>query len=94
MIPTIIFVVVGTLLAPSKKRKVAFVFFSLSLLFSAGGLQLLEVQDFSYVFWLGTAAGIVCGALLGLFASLSVQHWRVPAQTSGAQLPSVSDLNR
>jgi len=76
MIPTVIFVVAGTLISPSKVRKVAFVFFGLSLLFSAGGLQLLEFQDFSHIFWLVAAAGIVCGALLGFFASLPVQRWR------------------
>ena len=55
-VPTIIFVVCGTLLSPSKDRKMAFVFFGLSLLFSAGGLQLLRFQDFSHMVFDQTAS--------------------------------------
>ena len=90
-VPTIIFVVCGTLLSPSKDRKMAFVFFGLSLLFSAGGLQLLRFQDFSHIFWLAAAGGIVAGAVLGLGASLSVQVRRQPIQppqtTPGSSAP-------
>ncbi|HTQ29837.1 MAG TPA: hypothetical protein VMI53_01385, partial [Opitutaceae bacterium] len=75
--PTTLFVVVGVLLSPSKERKVVFVFFALALLFSGGGMGLVEAyQDGFLPFWLASAAGVILGALLGLLVSLGVQNLR------------------
>jgi hypothetical protein len=92
-LPTILFVVVGVLLSPSRERKVAFIFFALSPLFSGGGMGLVEAyQNGVLPFWLVSAAGVVLGALLGLFVSLGIQNLRkrranqalLPTPMSGA----------
>jgi hypothetical protein len=89
-VPTIIFVVTGVLIAPSKVRRVCFVFFGLSLLFSGGGINMLMHQDGFIEFWLASAAGIVIGGIIGLVFAMRVQRARTPIQlpepTSG--LPS------
>ena len=81
-IPAAVFVVSAAMLSPSRERKASFIFFALSLLFSAGGLELLEHQDFSHVFWLAAAVGIILGALLGLFIALRIQNRRSTRQES------------
>jgi hypothetical protein len=75
-VPAAVFVVSAVMLSPSRERKVSFIFFSLSLLFSPGGLELLAHQGFSHVFWLAAAVGIILGALLGLFIALRIQSRR------------------
>ena len=76
-LPTTLFVLVGVLLSPSKERKVAFVFFALGLLFSGGGMGMVEAYQVGILpFWLASAAGVVLGALVGLFASLGCQNLR------------------
>ncbi len=76
-LPTTLFVFVGVWLSPSKGRKVAFVYFALSLLCSGSGMGLVENYQIGILpFWLASAAGVVLGALLGLFASLGFQSFR------------------
>jgi len=65
-VPTSLFVVVGVAIAPSQGRKVCFVFFGLSLLFSGGGIELLRFPEIDQGFWFAAASGIVVGALFGL----------------------------
>ena len=46
-------------------------------MFSGGGMSMVEAyQDGILSFWLASAAGVVLGALLGLFASLGCQNLR------------------
>ena len=79
-IPTSIFVVTAIMIAPSHSRKVCFVFFVLSLLLSGGGIELLRFQEFSHIFWLAGASGVVIGALIGLAFALRIQERRKPNQ--------------
>ncbi|HTJ79723.1 MAG TPA: hypothetical protein VL357_12070 [Rariglobus sp.] len=76
-LPTALFVVAGVLVSPSKGRKVAFVFFALSLLCSGGGMGMVEAYQQNILpFWLASAVGLVLGALLGLFVILKIQNRR------------------
>jgi hypothetical protein len=79
-IPTVVFVLAGVTVAPSKERRVCFVFFGLSLLFSGGGIHLLQHQNGYFGFWLASAGGIIVGAIIGLAASLRIQRLRRPIQ--------------
>ena len=93
-IPTAIFVLSGVLVTPSKERRVCFVFFALSLLFSAGGISMLRYQDGYLGFWLASAGGVVAGAVVGLAAALGVQRIRRPiqsAQHNAGSRPSSTD---
>jgi hypothetical protein len=85
--PTIIFVVAGVFIAPSKERRVCFVFLGLSLLFSGGGINMLIYQDGFLEFWLASAAGIVIGGIIGLLLAMRIQRGRtsiqLPEPTSG-----------
>ena len=78
--PTIVFVVAGVLTSPSKERRVCFVFFGLSLLFSAGGINALIHQDSFLGFWLASVAGVVIGGMIGLIVTLRMQRARRPIQ--------------
>ena len=80
-VPTVIFVLAAVVVAPSKERSVCFVFFALSPLFSAGGIQMLMLQDGHLPFWVASAAGVIAGAVVGLVASLRIQHGRTPIQS-------------
>ena len=78
--PTIVFVLAGVLTSPSKERRVCFVFFGLSLLFSAGGINALIHQDSFPGFWLASVAGVVIGGIIGLIVALRAQCARKPIQ--------------
>ncbi|MDI1247776.1 MAG: hypothetical protein PSV13_02735 [Lacunisphaera sp.] len=79
-IPACVFVLVGVAVAPSRKRRVGFVFFTLSLMFSAGGVDMLLFQDGYLPFWLASAAGITTGSVIGLAVALRVQRQSRPIQ--------------
>ncbi|MFZ5496138.1 MAG: hypothetical protein ACOZE5_12485 [Verrucomicrobiota bacterium] len=79
--PTTVFVVGGVLTSPSKERRVCFVFFGLSLIFSAGGINALIHQDSFPGFWLASVAGVAIGGILGLIVALRMQRARKPIQT-------------
>ncbi len=83
-LPTLVFVAAGVLTSPSKERRVCFVFFGLSLLFSAGGINALNHQDGFLGFWLASVAGVVIGGILGLIVALRMQRARKPIQTPEA----------
>jgi hypothetical protein len=85
-VPAIIFVVVGVALSPSNGRAVAFAFFTLSLLVSAGVIEMLQVQDFSHQFWSAALAGQVVGGLSGLATALRLQDWRIKRQKPASQI--------
>jgi hypothetical protein len=80
--PTIVFVVAGVFTSPSKERRVCFVFFGLSLLFSAGGMNALIHQDSFLGFWLASVAGVVVGGIVGLLVALRIQRARGPIQST------------
>ncbi len=68
-IPALVMVIAGAWLSPSKGRKVAFVFFALSLLSSAGTFETLAAQSDSK-FWVSANAGLMLGAFVGLLLAL------------------------
>lgn len=76
-VPAATFVIFGVALSPSNGRAVAFVFFTLALLVSAGGIEMIQVQDFSHQFWLAALAGQVVGALGGLATAVRLQAWKI-----------------
>jgi hypothetical protein len=78
--PTVAFVGAGVFASPSKERRVCFVFFGLSLLFSAGGINALIHQDSFPGFWLASVAGVIIGGIIGLLLALRMQRARRPIQ--------------
>lgn len=78
--PTLVFVVAGVLVSPSKERRICFVSFGFSLLFSAGGINLLLHRDGYLGFWLTGVTGVVAGGVIGLIVALRIQRARTPIQ--------------
>lgn len=88
-IPTAVFEVVGVWTSPSSKRITAFVLLPLSILFSGGGMELLELSVHGpWELWLTAALSIVAGALAGLSASLWILKRRHSKWTSASQIES------
>jgi hypothetical protein len=85
-VPAIIFVTTGVAISPSKGSSVAFVFFTLSLLVSAGGVEMIQVQDFSHQFWSAALVGQVVGGLSGLALALRLQDWRIKRQKPASRI--------
>jgi hypothetical protein len=76
-LPTVVLVLAGVWISPSKGRKVAFVFFTLGLMYSGGGLEMLFSYQFGHLnYWVTEATGIVLGALAGLLLALRLQGFR------------------
>jgi hypothetical protein len=73
----VVFVVSGAIISPSRSRRVVFVFFCLSLLWSGGGWALLQSHggDIPQL-WLAAALGIVAGSVAGLLLGLRIQGRR------------------
>jgi hypothetical protein len=88
--PTVVFVVIGVLTSPSKRRRVCFVFFGLSLLFSAGGINALTYQNGYPGFWLATMVGVIIGGVIGLIFALTMQRARIPKQQS--PVPTIGNV--
>ncbi len=94
-IPTVFFVVAAAVLSPAKGRKAVFVFFGLSMLCSAGGMEAVQygqmLNDPGLLFAGGMleerltgAFGVVAGALIGLGIALRLQRWRAPNKSPEA----------
>jgi hypothetical protein len=97
-IPAIVFVISGSVISPSNERGVAFGFFALSLLFSAGGLDVISFnRNPDTAFWVAAMIGVVLGSMIGLLISLRVQSWRrkrpnkAPEPTPGAVTPRATE---
>lgn len=80
-IPTAVLAVAGAWLSPSKGRRVAFFFLVLSLLFSAGGIEMLQAQSDSTI-WLYSSVGVVLGSFTGWFLALRLLAARAKTPNS------------
>jgi len=72
-----VFVFSGTLVAPSRTRKSAFLFFGLSFLFSTGLWacgHFSKIGDLNH--WIASVTGIIIGSSIGLYFSLKLQDRR------------------
>ena len=76
-VPSLVFTLVGVIVAPIKNRIVVFVFAGLSLLFSGGGMDLIIFSNHSLVeFWAASLLGCTTGCFMGLFFGLRIQARR------------------
>jgi hypothetical protein len=78
-IPTIAFVLSGIVLSPSGGRQVLFVFFVLSVLFSAGGVEVIKLKQIAApnpTFLWTASIGIFGGALLSFYLGSKIQARR------------------
>jgi hypothetical protein len=76
-IPTLFFVIFAVLITPSKGRKVGFIYFAVSILFSGGGAESLRYYQLGMAeFWVASFVGVIIGALAGLLIALRLQVLR------------------
>jgi len=71
LLPTLVLVFSAVWICPARGRKAPFAFFTLALLLSAGGIELLRAYQLEISgFWIAGFLGVVSGAIIGLLLSL------------------------
>lgn len=84
--PAAVLKVVGVWASPSSRRIVALVFLPLSIVFSGGSMELLELSESGpSELWLIAVIAIIAGALVGLGMSLCILKHRRSGRTPAAQ---------
>jgi hypothetical protein len=77
IVPSVVFVVSGALISPSKKRRICFIFFGLSPLFSGSGIRTILFYNVGDLYlWIASNIGIIIGSFIGLLVSLRLQTRR------------------